>query len=444
MTQKGKWKLEKPKVCMAVHRLAEHYRTTGKYDQSESILKSMLHTERRMLNPNDLKISGFLSDLGTIRMCKKDHTGAAGLFKESMDLSAKKLGPSNPMQTVPLSNLGEMARKQGHHKKAARLLQESINISEHNAVHHKQTTDHRDVIFSYGALAKTFKSMGNHRLSEENRARSICKDLGVPPPARGGLGFKMPEDPHPATAYENDDFIRARNPFLPTEKQVARVRRGQLKVDKKLGRQLERLQKPRLEDVQFQKIMAAGKDRTQRKDEAEAARHLFAGRRQAVEDKRLAKLRRAEAKRLAARARFIHKTLKDYVAGGEYRRRKMEDFLKEDQVLLSLGVLDNDEDQLKQLIALDSEFVWELDPYGVMIVRFADKSDRLKQEALQKNREASREEGGVTRAERNIGGGAGGDGDGDSDKDSDGDGCAGGGGGGGGGGRDGGGDGGGA
>jgi hypothetical protein len=64
----GNWKLEHPKVCMGVHRLAEFYRERGKFKESESIVEAMLHRERtRAMNPSDVTIAGFLTDLGTIR-----------------------------------------------------------------------------------------------------------------------------------------------------------------------------------------------------------------------------------------------------------------------------------------------------------------------------------------------------------------------------------------
>ena len=109
-----------------------------------------------------------LNNLATNYEKQDRHADSEPLFKRSLAIYQKTLGPEHPAVATLLNNLGQVAKVQGRYHEAEPLIKRSLAIREKVLV-----TDHPDVARSLNNLADLYERQGRYAEAEPLYQRAL-------------------------------------------------------------------------------------------------------------------------------------------------------------------------------------------------------------------------------------------------------------------------------
>ena len=169
---------------MSLNNLAYLYDKLGRYSDAEPLYKRSLAIREKALGPDHPDVAFSLINLGALYFDKGRYADAEPEFKRSLDIREKALGPDHPDVAVSLNNLAELYRAQGRYADAEPLYKRSLAITGKAL-----GPDHPDVGLSLNNLAALYNDQGRYADAEPVFKRSLDireKALGLDHPDVAG------------------------------------------------------------------------------------------------------------------------------------------------------------------------------------------------------------------------------------------------------------------
>ncbi len=112
------------------HELAWLYMAMGKYTEAEPLYKRSLEIKEKALGPDHPSVATTLNNLASLYKRQGKYEEAEPLYKRSLEITEKALGPNHPSVATTLNNLAEIYWKQGKYEKTESLLLRCLDIWE--------------------------------------------------------------------------------------------------------------------------------------------------------------------------------------------------------------------------------------------------------------------------------------------------------------------------
>ena len=106
----------------------ELYRPQGRYAEAEPLYKRSLAIREKALGPDHPDVGTALNNLALLHHTQGRYAEAEPLYKRSLAIREKALGPDHPYVAQSLNNLGELYRPQGRYAQAEPLFKRSLSI----------------------------------------------------------------------------------------------------------------------------------------------------------------------------------------------------------------------------------------------------------------------------------------------------------------------------
>ncbi|MDD5036335.1 MAG: tetratricopeptide repeat protein [Methylococcaceae bacterium] len=150
--------------------------TIGHYSQAEPLYRRSLAIFEKVLGPDHPYVAKSLNNLAELYRMQGRYAQAAPLFQRSLTIFEKALGPEHPDVATSLNNLAGLYQAQGQYAQAAPLFQRSLAIREKTL-----GPDHPDIAESLNNLAGLYKALGQYAQAAPLHRRSLAirvKTLG--------------------------------------------------------------------------------------------------------------------------------------------------------------------------------------------------------------------------------------------------------------------------
>ncbi|MCH8805465.1 MAG: tetratricopeptide repeat protein, partial [Planctomycetes bacterium] len=119
-----------PRLALSLNNLAMLYDTQGKYDQAEPLFKRSLAINEKALGPEHPDVAASLNNLAELYRVQGKYDQAEPLYKRSLAIKEKALGPEHPDVALGLNNLAALYDTQGKYDQAEPLYKRSLAIYE--------------------------------------------------------------------------------------------------------------------------------------------------------------------------------------------------------------------------------------------------------------------------------------------------------------------------
>ncbi len=175
-------------VGTSLNNLAELYRAQGRYTEAESLYKRSIAISEKALGPEHPDVATSLNNLAELYSAQGRYAEAEPLHKRSLAIGEKALGPEHPNNTRSLNGLARLYHDQGRYGEAEPLYRRTLAIVEKVL-----GPEHPDVATSLNNLAELYRAQGRHSEAEPLQKRSLAigeKALG-------------PEHPNVANSLNN-------------------------------------------------------------------------------------------------------------------------------------------------------------------------------------------------------------------------------------------------
>ena len=160
----------------------------GKFSQAEPLFRRSLAIREKVLGPEHQNVATSLNNLAELYRDQGKYVEAEPLYRRSRAIWEKVLGPEHPNVAQSLNNLAALYRDQGKYAEAEPLYRRSLAIREKVL-----GPEHPDVAQSLNNLAELYRAQGKYAEAEPLHRRSLAiweKVLG-------------PEHPNVATSLNN-------------------------------------------------------------------------------------------------------------------------------------------------------------------------------------------------------------------------------------------------
>ena len=154
--------------ALSLNNLAEFYRIQGQYAQAEPLYKRSLVIFEKSLGPDDPKVAVILNNLALLYSTQGQYAQAESLYKRSLEIYEKAFGPDDPNVAMSLNNLAALYSTQGQYAQAESLYKRSLEIYEKAF-----GPDHPDVAQSLNNLALLYDNQGQYAQAEQLYMRSL-------------------------------------------------------------------------------------------------------------------------------------------------------------------------------------------------------------------------------------------------------------------------------
>jgi CHAT domain-containing protein/tetratricopeptide (TPR) repeat protein len=141
----------------------------GRYADAEPLFKRSLAIREKALGPNHPDVATSLNNLAGLYLNQGRYADAEPLFKRSLAISEKALGPDHPDVASSLNSLAVLYDIQGRHADAVPLFKRSLAIREKAL-----GPDHPYVASSLNNLAGLYKNQGRYADAEPLYKRSLA------------------------------------------------------------------------------------------------------------------------------------------------------------------------------------------------------------------------------------------------------------------------------
>jgi CHAT domain-containing protein/Tfp pilus assembly protein PilF len=207
-----------PRLTGTLNNLAELYREQGRYEGAELLFRRSLEIREKVLGPDHPEVALALHNLAGLYLKQGRYSEAEPLYRRSLGIFEKNLGPNHPDVARSLNNLAELYREQGRYTEAEPLYRRSLAIREKAL-----GLDHPDVGTGLNNLALLHFMQGHYAEAEPLMQRSLVI-------AEKALG---PDHPFVATSVNNlAKLYEAQGRFTEAEQLF---RRSLAMLEKALG-----------------------------------------------------------------------------------------------------------------------------------------------------------------------------------------------------------------
>jgi tetratricopeptide (TPR) repeat protein len=148
----------------------------GRYNDAERLLKIALSNAEHF-GPRDLRLASTLNRLAQVYHDQGQYTKAEPLYKRSLTLVEKALGPSHPDVAANLNDLATLYRDEGQYAQAESLYRRSLGI-----VRKAGTAESPDVAIGLNNLAELYSDQGKYDEAEKlyKESLEICEKTQGP------------------------------------------------------------------------------------------------------------------------------------------------------------------------------------------------------------------------------------------------------------------------
>ncbi len=152
-----------------VDALARTYHAQGRYADAEPLYKRSLAIFEKALGPDHPDVAASLNNLAEVYRAQGKYAAAEPLYKRSLAIGEKVLGPKHPDVANSLNNLAELYRAQGKYAEAGPLYKRSLAIQEKAL-----GAEHPNVAQSLNNLALLYQAQGKYTEAEPLYKRSLA------------------------------------------------------------------------------------------------------------------------------------------------------------------------------------------------------------------------------------------------------------------------------
>ncbi|MBI3041197.1 MAG: CHAT domain-containing protein [Betaproteobacteria bacterium] len=167
-----------PRFATTLNNLAALYQTQGRYAEAEPLYRRSLGIAEKALGPDHRDVGQSLNNLAELYRGQGRYAEAEPLYRRSLGIREKALGPDHPDVGGSLNNLAGLYRAQGRFAEAEPLYRRSLRILEKAL-----GQDHPDVGVSLNNLAELYREQGRfaeaeplYRLSLGIREKALGPD----------------------------------------------------------------------------------------------------------------------------------------------------------------------------------------------------------------------------------------------------------------------------
>ena len=117
-------------MATSLNNLAVLYRAQGRYAEAEPLYKRSLAIDEKALGPEHPDVGTALNNLAGLYQAQGRYAEAEPLVQRSLAIREKALGPEHPDVATSLNNLAALYRDQGRYAEAEPLYRRSLAIDE--------------------------------------------------------------------------------------------------------------------------------------------------------------------------------------------------------------------------------------------------------------------------------------------------------------------------
>ncbi|HEY4932936.1 MAG TPA: tetratricopeptide repeat protein [Terriglobales bacterium] len=143
----------------------------AKYSEAEPLYKRSLAIEEKALGPDHPEVAIRLNNLGLLYYDQGKYSAAELLYKRSLAIREKSLGPDHPSVATQLNNLGLLYKTQGKYSEAEPLYKRALAIDEKAL-----GPDHSSVAIGLNNLGLLYKTQGKYSEAEPLYKRALAID----------------------------------------------------------------------------------------------------------------------------------------------------------------------------------------------------------------------------------------------------------------------------
>ena len=102
----------------------------GRYAEAEPLYRRSLEIKEKQLGPDHPDVAGSLNNLAILYADQGRYAEAEPLYRRSLKIREAKLGPDHPDVAASLNNLAILYQSQGRYAEAEPLYRRSLKIRE--------------------------------------------------------------------------------------------------------------------------------------------------------------------------------------------------------------------------------------------------------------------------------------------------------------------------
>ena len=153
-----------------IETLGNLYRSLGKFQPADSLLRSALSRRRALFGPSHPSVASSLIALGELRIAQAEYDSAEVLVRQGLDMARRTRSPNDPEIGKATKALGQLLYEQGAYDKAVPVLEEAIRLQT------RGDTASPDLASAITDLANTYFYLGKFALSDTLNQRALEMD----------------------------------------------------------------------------------------------------------------------------------------------------------------------------------------------------------------------------------------------------------------------------
>lgn len=150
-------------VATASANLGLLLRAEGRYDEAEKLMQRALDIRRKKRGPEHLDVANSLSNIAALYRDQRRYPDAEAAVQQALDIRRKKLPPDHPQTASSLNILGEIYRAQGRYALAEDAINQALEMRKR-----VYPAQHPSIATAYNSLGNLYEDQG--RLEDAERA----------------------------------------------------------------------------------------------------------------------------------------------------------------------------------------------------------------------------------------------------------------------------------
>ena len=150
--------------------LGSLYRTLGRLEPADSLLRASLAARRRLFGATHAEVAASLVALGELGIAQAKYDTASVLVRAGLDMARQTLGPGDPLVGKATKALGQVLYEQGSYAEAVPVLEEAIRLQT------RGDTASSGLASAITDLANTYFYLGKFALSDTLNQRALAMD----------------------------------------------------------------------------------------------------------------------------------------------------------------------------------------------------------------------------------------------------------------------------
>jgi len=153
-----------------IETLGNLYRSLGKFNPADSLLRMALARRRALFGPSHPSVASSLIALGELRIAQAEYDSAEALVRQGLEMARRTRSPNDPEIGKATKALGQVLYEQGAYEKAVPVLEEAIRLQT------RADTASPDLASAITDLANTYFYLGKFALSDTLNQRALEMD----------------------------------------------------------------------------------------------------------------------------------------------------------------------------------------------------------------------------------------------------------------------------